>query len=74
VIPGISGQGTQVEGGFVIFHLEEKQCEREVSPEKMTFVAGLLHTRDRTIPMRDMDKSVAHCIQPDLALAGEAKG
>jgi chemotaxis signal transduction protein len=49
------------------------QGERGDAPEEVTFVAGLLRTGDRTFPMLDLDQVVAHCIQPSIALATEAK-
>jgi hypothetical protein len=49
------------------------QGERDESPNEVTFVAGLLRTGGRTVPLLDLDQVVAHCIQPAIALAGEAK-
>ena len=49
------------------------QGERSDAPEKVTFVAGLLRTGGRTLPLLDLDGIVAHCIQSGLAFAGEAK-
>jgi chemotaxis signal transduction protein len=49
------------------------QGERAEALDKMTFVAGLLHTGGRTVPLLDLDQVVAHCIQPSSALAREAK-
>ncbi len=49
------------------------QGERSDAPEKVTFVAGLLHTGGRTVPLLDLDQIVAHCLQSGLAFAGEAK-
>jgi len=42
------------------------QGERTESPEEVTFVAGLLRTGGKTVPLLDLDKVVAHCIQPAL--------
>ncbi len=42
-------------------------------PEAVTFVAGLLRTGGRTVPLLDLDQVVAHCIQPAIASAREAK-
>jgi chemotaxis signal transduction protein len=47
------------------------QGERDESSQNVTFVAGLLRTGGKTVPLLDLDQVVAHCIQP--ALAGEAK-
>jgi chemotaxis signal transduction protein len=49
------------------------QGERSEAPGEGTFVAGLLRTGGRTVPLLDLDTVVAHCIQPAIALAGEAK-
>ena len=49
------------------------QGEREEAPGEVTFVAGLLRTGGRTVPLLDLDQVVAHCIQPSLALTTEAK-
>jgi chemotaxis signal transduction protein len=49
------------------------QGERGDAPEAVTFVAGLLRTGGRTVPLLDLDQVVAHCIQPSLALTTEAK-
>jgi chemotaxis signal transduction protein len=49
------------------------QGERDEAPEKMTFVDGLLHTGGRTVPLLNLDEILAHCIQPAIALAEEAK-
>ena len=48
------------------------QGERTESTEEVTFVAGLLKTGSRTVPLLDLDKVVAHCIRPAIA-AKEAK-
>jgi chemotaxis signal transduction protein len=48
------------------------QGEREDAPVDVTFVAGLLRSAGRTIPMLNLDQVVAHCIQPSIALATEA--
>ncbi|HVJ04412.1 MAG TPA: chemotaxis protein CheW [Candidatus Saccharimonadales bacterium] len=42
-------------------------------PDDVTFVAGLLHTGGKTVPLLDLDKVVAHCIQPATAVARETK-
>jgi chemotaxis signal transduction protein len=49
------------------------QGERVEATEPGTFVAGLLRTAGRSIPLLDLDQVVAHCIQPAIALAREAK-
>ncbi len=49
------------------------QGERGEAPGEVTFVAGLLHTGGRTVPMLDLDQVVAHCIQPAIGLETEAK-
>jgi chemotaxis signal transduction protein len=49
------------------------QGKRDDAPVRVTFVAGLLRTGGKTIPMLDLDQVVAHCIQPSTALASEAK-
>jgi chemotaxis signal transduction protein len=49
------------------------QGERSEAPEEVTFVAGLLRTGGRTLPLLNLDQVVAHCIQPAIALAKEAK-
>jgi chemotaxis signal transduction protein len=49
------------------------QGERADAPDDVTFVAGLLHTGGRTVPLLDLDQVVSHCIQPAIALAREAK-
>jgi chemotaxis signal transduction protein len=49
------------------------QGERGEAPEGVTFVAGLLHIGERTVPLLDLDQVVAHCIQPSIVPAGEAK-
>jgi len=43
------------------------------APHQVTFVAGLLRTGDRTVPMLDLDLVVSHCINPSNAVAWEAK-
>jgi chemotaxis signal transduction protein len=43
------------------------------APDEVTFVAGLLRTGGKTIPMLDLDQVVSHCINPSSALAREAK-
>jgi len=48
------------------------QGERDEAPQAVTFVAGLLRTGGRTVPLLDLDQVVAHCIQP-TALDREAK-
>ncbi len=47
--------------------------ERSDAPGEVTFVAGLLRTGGRTVPLLDLDRIVAHCLQSGLAFAGEAK-
>jgi purine-binding chemotaxis protein CheW len=47
--------------------------ERGESPENVTFVTGLLRTGGRIIPLLALDQVVAHCIQPAIAVAKEAK-
>jgi chemotaxis signal transduction protein len=49
------------------------QGERAEAPEEVSFIAGLLRTGGRTVPLLDLDKVVEHCIQPAVALAREAK-
>jgi chemotaxis signal transduction protein len=49
------------------------QGKRIEAPEEAPFGAGLLCTAGRTVPLLDLDQVVAHCIQPAIALAGEAK-
>jgi len=49
------------------------QGERSDAPEEVTFVAGLLRTGGRTVPLLDIDRIVAHCMQAGMAFAGEAK-
>jgi chemotaxis signal transduction protein len=53
--------------------VELVQGERGEAPENVTFVTGLLRTGGRIIPLLALDQVVAHCIQPGVALAGEAK-
>lgn len=48
------------------------QGERAEAEDKVTFVAGLLHTRGTTVPLLDLDKVVAHCIQPANVMARES--
>lgn len=48
------------------------QGERIEAPEEVPFGVGLLCTGGRTVPLLDLDQVVAHCIQPSIALAGEA--
>jgi chemotaxis signal transduction protein len=48
------------------------QGERDATPDTtpqqaVTFVAGLLRTGGRTVPLLDLDQVVAHCIQPAMA-------
>ena len=48
------------------------QGERDEMPDAtpqqpVTFVAGLLRTGGRTVPLLDLDQVVAHCIQPAIA-------
>jgi purine-binding chemotaxis protein CheW len=49
------------------------QGVRDESPDEVTFVAGLLRTGGRTVPLLDLDQVVSHCIQPDKGLSREAK-
>jgi chemotaxis signal transduction protein len=49
------------------------QGKRDDAPEGVTFVAGMLRTGGRTVPLLDLDQVVAHCVQPAGALAREAK-
>jgi chemotaxis signal transduction protein len=49
------------------------QGERGEASVDGTFVAGLLHTGGKTVPMLDLDQVVAHCIQPSIGLEMEAK-
>jgi chemotaxis signal transduction protein len=49
------------------------QGELSAAPEEVTFVAGLLRTGGRTVPLLDLDQVVAHCIQPAGAQVREAK-
>jgi chemotaxis signal transduction protein len=49
------------------------QGERDDAPVEVTFVAGLLRTGGRTVPLLDLDQVVAHCIQPAIRLAREVK-
>jgi two-component system, chemotaxis family, chemotaxis protein CheV len=49
------------------------QGERGEAPGEVTFVAGLLRTGGRTVPLLDLDQVVAHCIQPANVLAAEKK-
>jgi chemotaxis signal transduction protein len=49
------------------------QGERGEAPAEVTFVAGLLHTGGKTVPLLNLDQLMAHCIQPAVALAGETK-
>jgi chemotaxis signal transduction protein len=41
--------------------------------DDVTFVAGLLRTGGKTVPMLDLDQVVSHCIHPLNAVAREAK-
>jgi chemotaxis signal transduction protein len=43
------------------------------APQEVTFVAGLLRTGNKTVPMLDLDRVVSHCINPSNAVAREAK-
>lgn len=43
------------------------QGERSEAPEEVTFVAGLLRTGGKTVPLLNLDRVVAHCIQPSIA-------
>ena len=43
------------------------------APDEVTFVAGLLRTGGKTVPMLDLDRVVSHCINPSSAVAREAK-
>ncbi len=47
--------------------------KRIEAPEEVPFGAGLLCTGGTTVPLLDLDQVVAHCIQPAIASAGEAK-
>lgn len=40
--------------------------------QAVTFVAGLLHTARGKMPLLDLDRIVAHCIQPARAMSTEA--
>jgi chemotaxis signal transduction protein len=40
---------------------------------RVPFGAGLLSTGDKTVPLLDLDRIVAHCIQPVFASDGETK-
>jgi chemotaxis signal transduction protein len=44
-----------------------------VPADEVTFVAGLLRTGGKMVPMLDLDRVVSHCIDPSNAVAGEAK-
>jgi len=45
----------------------------ELVPSEVTFVAGLLHTGGKTVPLLNLDQVMAHCIQPAIGLASEAQ-
>jgi chemotaxis signal transduction protein len=49
------------------------QGVRDEAPSEVTFASGLLRTGGKTLPLLNLDKLMAHCIQPIIALAGEAK-
>jgi len=49
------------------------QGQQIEAPDHVPFGAGLLSTGDRTVPLLDLDRIVAHCIQPIFASDGEAK-
>ena len=49
------------------------QGEREEAPSGVTFVAGLLHTGGKTVPLLNLDQVMAHCIQPANGLASESR-
>jgi chemotaxis signal transduction protein len=49
------------------------QGERAEAPEEVTFVAGLLRSGSRTVPLLDLDQVVSHCVKPIFAMGMEAK-
>lgn len=49
------------------------QGERDEAPSEVTFVAGLLRTGGKTVPLLNLDQVMAHCIQPAIGLASEAR-
>jgi chemotaxis signal transduction protein len=49
------------------------QGERGEAPDEVTFVAGLLRTGGRTVPLLDLEQVMTHCIQPATSLARETK-
>ena len=54
------------------------QCELTVgerlpAPPGVTFAIGLLRTLAGTFPLLDLDRVVAHCVQPAMEVAGESR-
>jgi chemotaxis signal transduction protein len=47
------------------------QGELGEAPEEVTFVSGLLHTPNGTVPLLDLDRVVALCVQPSQEMAME---
>jgi purine-binding chemotaxis protein CheW len=62
-----------VSGDCELVQGEQDEAPDATTQEAVTFVAGLLRTGGRTVPMLNLDKVVAHCIQSAIALAREAK-
>jgi chemotaxis signal transduction protein len=60
-----------VSGGCELVQGERIETPIE-APGEVPFGAGLLCTGGTAVPLLDLDRVVAHCIQPALALAGEA--
>lgn len=52
--------------------LAPAEAPQAAAPDQVTFVAGLLRTGGKTVPMLDLDRVVSHCIHPSNAWAREA--
>ncbi|SRR6266568_1958433 len=62
-----------VTGDCELVQGERAEAPEAEFPENVTFVAGLLRTGGKTVPLLDLDQVVAHCIQPATVVARETK-
>ena len=66
---GVHSVAIPVSGGCELVQGERSEAPESASAEladteAVTFVAGLLRTGGRTLPLLDLDRVVSHCLQP----------
>jgi chemotaxis signal transduction protein len=62
-----------VSGACEIVEGEQWDTEGESTEQGVTFVAGLLRTGDGTLPLLNLDRVVAHCMQAPPAVQWEGR-